>query len=123
MTGHIYLDVIVEQHARLFRVAMSAKFLIMDENALPYRANIVDECLQSEGITRMDWLAYSLDLNPIEHVMHSIGGCHPYGLASTLLTLELNSVQYVWDMLGRRVAARKPPPTCPPELRRALLDE
>ncbi|GFX63156.1 kinesin-like protein [Trichonephila clavipes] len=44
----------------------------------------------------MDWPAYSPDLSPIEHV---------------------------WDMLGRRIAARQPPPTCLPELRRALLDE
>ncbi|GFU64993.1 transposable element Tcb2 transposase [Trichonephila clavipes] len=51
---------------------------------------------QSEDITRMDWPAYSPDLNPIEHV---------------------------WDMLDRRIAARQPPPTCLPELRRALLDE
>ncbi|GFV83730.1 retrovirus-related Pol polyprotein from transposon TNT 1-94 [Trichonephila clavipes] len=70
MTGHIYWDVILEQHAH--------------------------ECLQSEDITRMDWPAYSPDLNPIEHV---------------------------WDMLGRRIAARQPPPTCLPELRRALIDE
>ncbi|GFV53198.1 polypeptide N-acetylgalactosaminyltransferase 13 [Trichonephila clavipes] len=28
-----------------------------------------------------------------------------------------------WDMLGRRIAARQPPPTCLPELQRALLDE
>ncbi|GFT24080.1 transposable element Tc3 transposase [Trichonephila clavipes] len=40
----------------------------MDDNAHPHRANIVDECLQSEDITRMDWPAYSPDLNPIEHV-------------------------------------------------------
>ncbi|GFT60874.1 DDE_3 domain-containing protein [Trichonephila clavipes] len=53
-------------------------------------------CLQSEDITRMDWPAYSPDLNPIEHV---------------------------WDMLGRRIAARQPSTTCLPELRRALLDE
>ncbi|GFV76438.1 transposable element Tcb2 transposase [Trichonephila clavipes] len=26
-------------------------------------------------------------------------------------------------MLGRRIAARQPPPTCQPELQRALLDE
>ncbi|GFT56025.1 transposable element Tcb1 transposase [Trichonephila clavipes] len=64
--------------------------------ARPHRANIVDECLQSEDITRMDWPAYSLDLNPIENV---------------------------WDMLGRRIAARQPPPTCLPELRWALLDD
>ncbi|GFW63824.1 transposable element Tc3 transposase [Trichonephila clavipes] len=96
MTGHIYRDVILEQHVRLFRGAMGAKFLFMDDNARPHRANIVDECLQSEDITRMDSLAHSPDLNPIEHV---------------------------WDMLGRRIAARQPPPTYLPELRSALLDE
>ncbi|GFV83241.1 retrovirus-related Pol polyprotein from transposon 17.6 [Trichonephila clavipes] len=44
----------------------------------------------------MNWPAYSPDLNPIEHV---------------------------WDMLGRRIAARQPPPTCLLDLRRAFLDE
>ncbi|GFW14852.1 transposable element Tcb1 transposase [Trichonephila clavipes] len=95
MTGNIYRDVILEQHVRLFRSTMGAEFLFMDDNARPLRANIVDECLQFEDITRMDWPAYSLDLNPIEHV---------------------------WDVLSRRIAARNPP-TCPLELRRALLDE
>ncbi|GFW03029.1 DDE_3 domain-containing protein [Trichonephila clavipes] len=56
----------------------------MDDNARPHRSNIVDECLQSEDITRMDWPAYSPDMNPIEHV---------------------------WDMLGRRIAARQHPPS------------
>ncbi|GFX10672.1 transposable element Tcb2 transposase [Trichonephila clavipes] len=96
MTGHIYRDVILEQHVRLFQGAMGVEFLFMDDNSRPHRANIVNECLQSEDITRMDWPAYSPDLNPIEHV---------------------------WDMLGRRIAARQPPLTCLPELRRALLDE
>ncbi|GBL94902.1 hypothetical protein AVEN_87690-1 [Araneus ventricosus] len=54
MTGHIYRDVILEQHVRLFRGGMGAEFLFMDDNARPHRANIVDECLQSEDITRMD---------------------------------------------------------------------
>ncbi|GFU36793.1 DDE_3 domain-containing protein [Trichonephila clavipes] len=79
MTGHIYRDVIPEQEVRLFRGAMGAEFLFMDDNARPHRAKIVDEWLQSEDITRMDWPASSPDLNPIEHV---------------------------WDMLGRRIAAR-----------------
>ncbi|GFW31468.1 transposable element Tcb1 transposase [Trichonephila clavipes] len=96
MTGHIYRDVILEQHVRLFRDAMGAEFLFMDDNTRPHRANNVDEFLQLEGITRMDWPAYSPVLNPIEHV---------------------------WDILGRRIVARQPPLTCLLELRRALLDE
>ncbi|GFX91302.1 DDE_3 domain-containing protein [Trichonephila clavipes] len=75
---------------------MGAEFLFMDDNARPHRANIVDEGLQSEDITRMDWPAYSPNLNPTEHV---------------------------WDMLDRRIAAGQSPPTCLPELRRALFDE
>ncbi|GFV01940.1 transposable element Tcb1 transposase [Trichonephila clavipes] len=83
MTGHIYRDVILEQHVRLFRDALGAEFLFMDDNARPHHANIVDECLQSEVIPRMDWPSYSPDLNSIDRV---------------------------WDMLGRRIAAREPPP-------------
>ncbi|GFX06383.1 transposable element Tcb1 transposase [Trichonephila clavipes] len=93
---HIYWDIILEQYVRLFRGAMGAEVLFMDDNARPHRANIVDECLQLEDITLMDWPVYSPDLNPIEHVLY---------------------------MLGRQNAARQPSPTCLPELRRALLDE
>ncbi|GFV48530.1 transposable element Tcb1 transposase [Trichonephila clavipes] len=81
MTGHIYRDVILEQHVRLFRGATGAEFVFMDDNARLHPANIVDECLQLEVITRMEWPAYSPDLSPIEHV---------------------------WDMLRRRIAPCQP---------------
>ncbi|GFV13654.1 catalase [Trichonephila clavipes] len=68
MTDPIYRDVILEQHVRLFRGAMGAEFLFMDDNAHSHRASIVDECLQSEDITRTEWPAYLPDLNPIEQV-------------------------------------------------------
>ncbi|GFV22752.1 transposable element Tcb1 transposase [Trichonephila clavipes] len=68
MTGHVYRDVILKQHVRLFRGAMGAEFLFLDDNACPHCVNIVDECLQSQNITRMNWPAYSPYLNPIQHV-------------------------------------------------------
>ncbi|KFM73743.1 hypothetical protein X975_15342, partial [Stegodyphus mimosarum] len=45
---------------------MGAQFVFMDDNARPHRENIIRECLQSEDITRMDWPAFSPDLNPVE---------------------------------------------------------
>ncbi|GFV71937.1 transposable element Tc3 transposase [Trichonephila clavipes] len=36
---------------------------------------------------------------------------------------DLNPIKYVWNMIGRRIAAHQHLPTCLPEVRRALLDE
>jgi transposase len=54
----------------------------MDDNARPHRSRVVTAYLQSEAVTSVPWPAMSLDLNPIEHI---------------------------WDMLGRRIRAREPP--------------
>ena len=54
----------------------------MGDNARPQRSRAVTAYLQSEGVTSVPWPALSLDLNPIEHI---------------------------WDMLGRRILAREPP--------------
>ncbi|GFV92174.1 transposable element Tcb2 transposase [Trichonephila clavipes] len=47
----------------------------MDDNARPHRTLAVEELLESEDITRIDWTAYSPDLNPIEHVLDALGRC------------------------------------------------
>ncbi|GFW86511.1 hypothetical protein TNCV_4332951 [Trichonephila clavipes] len=68
----------------------------MDDNARPHRTLDVEELLESEDITRMDWPAYSPDLNPIEHV---------------------------WDALGRRIAARLHHPENTQQLKQMLIEE
>ena len=84
----------LERTVYLFRGAVGTDFLFMGENRPPHRAAMVDYCLESEDIKRMQWPPNSPDLNPIEHV---------------------------WDMLGRYIAALCPPPNSVPELKTALL--
>ncbi|GFX05304.1 transposable element Tcb1 transposase [Trichonephila clavipes] len=78
MTGQINRDINLEQHVRLFRGAMDAEFVFMDDSAPPHRVNIVSECLQSEYITRMVCPTFSPDLNRIET-----------GLPNTFLTNKI----------------------------------
>ncbi|GFT67683.1 transposable element Tcb2 transposase [Trichonephila clavipes] len=68
VTGDRYCEEILLPHVRLFRGAIGPDFTFMDDNARSHRTLAVEELLESEDITRMDWPAYSSDLNPIEHV-------------------------------------------------------
>ncbi|GFV47980.1 transposable element Tcb2 transposase [Trichonephila clavipes] len=96
MTGQRYIDEVLLPHVRLFRGAVGDKFVFMDDNATCHRSLAVQDCLDSEGIHRLVWLARSPDLNPIENV---------------------------WDALGRQVAGRNYPPTNKNTLIRTLTEE
>ncbi|GFV80720.1 DDE_3 domain-containing protein [Trichonephila clavipes] len=96
MTGQQYIDEVLLPHVRLFRGAVGDKFVFMDDNATCHRTLSIQDCLDSEGIQRLVWPARSPDLNSIENV---------------------------WDALGRQVAGRNYPPTDKNTLIRALTEE
>ncbi|GFY07272.1 transposable element Tcb2 transposase [Trichonephila clavipes] len=68
VTGVRYRDEFLEPYVRLFRATRGLEFLLMEDNARPHGALLVDEFLESEDIRRTDFPARSPDLNPIEYV-------------------------------------------------------
>ncbi|GFX93799.1 transposable element Tcb1 transposase [Trichonephila clavipes] len=95
VTAQRYRDEVLEPYVRLFRGAVGPDFIFMDDNVPCHRAVLIDDFLETENIQRMSWPANSLDLNSIEHV---------------------------WDMLGRQIAALSHPPSSVTELKRAFQE-
>ena len=76
--------------------ALADRPMFMDDNARPHRARIVQHFLQQEAVQKIPWPAMSPDMNHIEHV---------------------------WDIIGRKINQRNPKCQNIDELRTAILQE
>ncbi|KAK7097775.1 hypothetical protein V1264_004706 [Littorina saxatilis] len=75
---------------------LATRPVYMDDNARPHRSRAVVDYLQNNAVTTLPWPAMSPDLNPLEHI---------------------------WDILGRRIQALQPPVQTLCELEAALHRE
>lgn len=96
LTAQRYIEEILEEHVVVFAQFIGNEFVFMHDNARPHTARIVAQYLEEVGINVMRWPARSPDINPIEHV---------------------------WDMLGRRIRKRRGQLFTLQQLRNALEEE
>ncbi len=68
MTGVRYRDDILVLYVCPYFGAIGNYFILMDDNARPHRAVVVEEYLEGLSLERMEWPARSTDLNPIKHL-------------------------------------------------------
>ena len=96
MNAHFYLENVIRPVIYPLRQQIGHNFVLMDDNARPHRARIVQMALEEAEITRLDWPPLSPDMNPIEHV---------------------------WDYLSRAINRRNNPPRNRQELILAAQEE
>lgn len=96
LNSRSYIENILQNFVLPQRQAFGDAFIFMDDNARPHRSRMVNDYLEENNITRMDWPPNSPDQNPIEHA---------------------------WDMLKRAIQRRVHQPRTVNELVQAAIQE
>nr|CAH7739400.1 unnamed protein product [Callosobruchus chinensis] len=68
MTGAYYLQNIINAIVQPLSNGIGDQFIFMDDNATPHRTRAVQQALENGNIAKLEWLAMSPNMNPIEHV-------------------------------------------------------
>lgn len=100
MNAERYMDLCIRDIVVPYAENMGDGFVLIDDNARPHRAGIVNDFLRDHGIERMDWPPLSPDMNAIEHVWSrmKLKMKEREGRMDNLDEL-MNAVQQEWDAI------------------------
>ena len=100
VTGAVYRQVLKEHLVPYGRAWYRNNWLLADDNARPHRACVVDAYIHEQDIIRMDWTPYRPDLNSVEHIWDEIGrGLKEMDPQSVNLRQLGVVVQNVWQQI------------------------
>ncbi|GFY00884.1 retrovirus-related Pol polyprotein from transposon opus [Trichonephila clavipes] len=118
LTGQLYVDDILQPHVGSFLNDLPGA-IFMQDNAHPHTVRVAQDFLRHFQTLR--WPAIFSNLSPVENVWDQLKRQMPS--FQSVHDLEL-PVQDLWAHLPQdNIRCPSTPPTCLPELRKALLDE
>lgn len=107
LTARRYIDQILRPIV-LPRRQHQRSFILMQDNARPHTANVTKRFFERHNITLLRHPAMSPDLNPIEHVWDMMGRRlrTEYPNLQNLAALE-RALQQIWDTIPQALIARR----------------
>ena len=100
VTGTVYGRVLEEHLVIHDRAWYRNNWLLVDENARPHRACVVDAYFHEQGVIHVDWAPYCPDMNSIELIWDEIGrGLEELDPQAVNLTQLGVVVQNLWQQI------------------------
>ena len=112
VTGRLYLNILQNNLVPNMRQYYGNNWILVGDNAISHRANLVQGYLATEDITRLEWPPYNPDMNPIENRWYQMGQTLEEVDAQSYILRELGPVLHTLWQKSHLNSVRPSSPVC-----------